>query len=210
MNVADRGTSKEQLAYGGGAMWDRPADDEPLEISMYVIAPERPVDQPEVFDDESDGEDVGVGPAADPVLLPRQGTGTWPNGERAVRLGNAEEILITLPTNPFEAMAAARAISGNEGLARSLQIAAGSERVGEFEVGWSGSLRAPVRRRPVSVRLYASPSLNVTVMTIVPAKARKISSRWFVRNGLRAAREFGEQIVAEVEDAPGRTTTHLV
>jgi hypothetical protein len=61
-------------------------------------------------------------------------------------------------------------------------------------VSWQAALRAPLLWRKVSLRIYASPSLNVTVMTIVPDKARKISSRWFVHMGLKAARQLAQQI----------------
>lgn len=186
-------------------MWDRPNDhvlEEPIEINMFVVAPQQRAVVRESFDGSPDDIDIDIdqdAPSVDPVLLLRQGTGTWPNGERAVRLGNAEEILITLPTNPFAAMDAARSAMLDMAEIPRLRIDRDSQRSGEFEVQWSAALRAPIRWRKVSLRLYASPSLNVTVMTIVPVKARKISSHWFVRNGLRTAREFGRRVTAEAE-----------
>lgn len=179
-------------------MWERPASDQidrnPVEIPMFVTSIEVPAREPDSDDDEHPV------PTADPALLPRQGTGTWPNGERAVRLGNAEEILITLPTNPFAAMDAARSGEVFAPSIPGLRVDPATRRDGDFEVSWKGALRAPVRWRNVSLRLYASPSLNVTVMTIVPDKARKISSRSFVRVGLRAARQLARQIETHMED----------
>jgi hypothetical protein len=182
-----------------GSMWERPATGhtaaEPIEIMMTVTSVETPGEW--LVDD---AVEVG-GPIprqVDPALLPRQGTGTWPNGERAVRLGNAEEILITLSANPFSAMNVARAGRVFDPEVRHLRVDTTTRRDGDFELSWNGALRAPIRWRKVSLRLYASPSLNVTVMTIVPERARKISSRSFVRVGLRSARELASRIEAEL------------
>ncbi len=178
-------------------MWERPASDQidpdVIEIPMFVTSIEVP-ERESGLDDDDERTVIAV----DPALLPRQGTGTWPNGERAVRLGNAEEILITLPTNPFEAMDVARSGQPFTAPIPGLRVILESRRDGDFEVSWKGALRAPIRWRKVSLRLYASPSLNVTVMTIVPDKARKISSRSFVRVGLRVARQLARQIEAQM------------
>jgi hypothetical protein len=177
-----------------GSMWERPASDpDVIEIPMFVTSIEVP--ERELAPNDDDERTVD---AVDPVLLPRQGTGTWPNGERAVRLGNAEEILITLPTNPFAAMDVARSGKPFAPAIPGLRVALDSRSDGDFEVSWNGALRAPIRWRKVSLRLYASPSLNVTVMTIVPDKARKISSRSFVRVGLRVARQLAREIEAQI------------
>ncbi len=146
-----------------------------------------------------------VGPLAsvEPALLPRSGTGAWPNGERAVRLGNAEEILITLPSNPFAAMKVAQLGEVFDPPISGFVVDVASRRDGDFEVSWSATLRAPIRRRKVSLRIYASPSLNVTVMTIVPHAARKISSRSFVRVGLRSARTLARRIEQGVPQLDG-------
>jgi hypothetical protein len=172
-------------------MWERPTDHEAsgsaeIEIPMFVLSVEVPEAEPI--------DDTDFPAPVDPALIPRQGTGTWPNGERAVRLGNAEEILITLPSNPFAAMDVARAGDVFTPPIPSLRVDLGSRRDGDFEVSWQAALRAPLLWRKVSLRIYASPSLNVTVMTIVPDKARKISSRWFVHMGLKAARQLAQQI----------------
>jgi hypothetical protein len=177
-------------------MWERPTDqslsgDTEIEIPMFVLSVEVP--EPEPIDL------TGVPAPVDPVHVARQGTGTWPNGERAVRLGNAEEILITLPSNPFAAMDVARTVEVFDPPIPGLRVDQDSRRDGDFEVSWKAALRAPLRWRRVTLRIYASPSLNVTVMTIVPNKARKISSRWFVHFGLKAARQLAAQIDAALQ-----------
>lgn len=181
-------------------MWKRPTSDpvdpDPFEITMFVTSFEAPAPAPVPNPDHEGDEHTAL--AADPVLLRRQGTGTWPNGERAVRLGHAEEILITLPSNPFKAMDVARTGRPLVPPIRGLRVALDSRRDGDFEVSWNGALRAPIRWRNVSLRLYASPSLNVTVLTIVPDKARRILSRSFVRVGLRVARELAGQIEGQL------------
>jgi len=177
-------------------MWERPTDlsdgaspiGAEIEIPMFVLS----VEVPEAESEDPTDPAVDRAASVDPALIARQAT--WPNGQRAVRLGNAEEILITLASNPFAAMDVARTDVAFTPAIPGLRVDLGSRRDGDFEVSWEAALRAPVRWRKVSLRLYASPSLNVTVMTIVPDKARTISSRWFVRLGLRAARQLASQI----------------
>lgn len=174
-------------------MWERQVSDDVIEFSMTVTS----VDVPDLaWSDPSEQETpVVVTEPVDQTLMPRQGTGTWPNGERAVRLGHAEEILITLASNPFEARDVARLGGVFDPPIRGLRVDVESRRDGDFEVSWNAALHtAPLRWRPANLRLYASPSLNVTVITIVPNKARKVSSRLFVRFGLRAARQLGAAI----------------
>lgn len=194
-SVGSAAWRRSQIGRTVGFMWERPVSEhpgaEPIIIPMTVTSVEVPGDT-----DARDGRHVV--PAVDPSLLPRHGTGAWPNGDRAVRLGNAEEILITLPSNPFAAMDVARSDHIFEPQIRHLRVDSATRRDGDFEVSWSGALRAPVRWRKVSLRLYASPSLNVTVLTIVPQNARKISSRSFVRRGLQAARELARRIEHEL------------
>jgi hypothetical protein len=174
-------------------MWERHASDDVIEFPMTVTSVEVPDPG---WRDPGERKTTAVG--AEPVdhtLMPRQGTGTWPNGERAVRLGHAEEILITLASKPFEAMDVARLSGVFDPPIRGLRVDLDSRRDGDFEVSWNAALHtAPLRWRAASLRLYASPSLNVTVLTIVPNKARTVSSRLFVRFGLRAARQLGAAI----------------
>ena len=183
-------------------VWERPSDRADLDEIVFEVYE---VVVPQAGARNDDGGATNEHPAppgeVEQRLGQRQGAGTWPNGERAVRLGNAEEILITLPTNPFGAMDVARHGDVFEQIVRGLRIDPATRRDREYEVSWDGALRAPVRWRPVSVRIYASPSLNVTVMTIIPVRARKISSRSFVRVGLRAAREVGRRIEIALDDA---------
>jgi hypothetical protein len=174
-------------------MWERYASDDVIEFPMTVTSVEVPK-----LGWSGPGEREAAAVVTTPLdhtLMPRQGTGTWPNGERAVRLGHAEEILITLASKPFEAMDVARLGGVFDPPIRGLRVDLDSRRDGDFEVSWNAALHtAPLRWRAASLRLYASPSLNVTVITIVPNKARKVSSRLFVHFGLRAARQFGGAI----------------
>jgi hypothetical protein len=171
-------------------MWERHASDDVIEFPMTVTSVEVP---------DRCGQEPGerqptavAGEAINQTLMPRQGT---PNGERAVRLGHAEEILITLAAKPFEAMDLARLGGVFDPPFRGLRVDLDTRRDGDFEVSWNAALHiAPLRWRAASLRLYASPSLNVTVITIVPNKARKVASRLFVRFGLRSARQFGAAI----------------
>ncbi|MDG1393171.1 MAG: hypothetical protein P8P69_14125 [Ilumatobacter sp.] len=131
-------------------MWKRPTSDQvdpdPVEITMFVTSFEAPAPAPVPAPNPDVEGDEHTALAADPVLLRRQGTGTWPNGERAVRLGHAEEILITLPSNPFRAMDVARTGRPFVPPIRGLRVALDSRRDGDFEVSWNGALRGLVER----------------------------------------------------------------
>jgi len=87
-------------------MWERHASDDVIEFPMTVTSIEVPA--PGRKDPDEQTASAVTAEPVDQTLMPRQGTGTWPNGERAVRLGHAEEILITLALKPFEAMDVAR------------------------------------------------------------------------------------------------------
>ena len=146
-------------------MWERHASDDVIEFPMTVTSIEVPA--PGRKDPDEQTASAVTAEPVDQTLMPRQGTGTRPNGERAVRLGHAEEILITLALKPFEAMDVARLGGVFHPPIRGLRVDLDSRRDGDFEVSWKAVLHtAPLRWRAASLRLYASPSLNVTVIRL--------------------------------------------
>ena len=64
--------------------------------------------------------------------------------------------------------------------------------------GTRGLALWPWQHRPVRLRLYASPSLNVTVLALSPAKARPAARRRFLRVGNRVMNELRDRVDAAV------------
>ena len=57
----------------------------------------------------------------------------------------------------------------------------------------------PWQQRRVRLRLYASPSLNVTVLALSPTKARSAARRRFLRVGNRVMNELRDRLDAAVD-----------
>jgi hypothetical protein len=118
------------------------------------------------------------------------------------RSGFPEEILVTLHADPVAA--ARRALDGAvfERPPSRLQVDRGSLRARRNDLLWRCTLRTGRwRRRPAMIRLYGSPSSNVTVLTLSPDRPRRIAARGFLRVGLRTMTELRDRLAAEVLDA---------
>jgi hypothetical protein len=118
-----------------------------------------------------------------------QGTG------RPGRPGFRDEILVTLRTGPVSAVAEAlRADLFHPPIGR-LHIDESTREVGRYELSWQAVLRvSPWQKRQVKLRLYASPSLNVSVLSLLPPQQRSSARRGFLRIGLRAMNELKDRI----------------
>jgi len=165
------------------------------EITMYVIdAPTTPV-QP-VVDDAVDEILVFAGDLLeDPALAQRSGTGAWVNGDRAVRTGSCEEVLVTVAGDRLGRLGEC---DPNELFSRPLKrldVDLSSLRRAQHELAWDVHVRTlPGRHRRASMRVYSSPSGNVTVLTLVPATTSKMFPTAFIRAGLRSMREVGTRL----------------
>jgi hypothetical protein len=157
-------------------------------------------------------ERLGLVPSLPPVADIEQ---TRPRLTPGARLGQAvdeprrsgfpEEILVTLHADPVTT--AERALAGTALRSASrLRIDRSTLRVRRNDVLWRCTLRTgPLRRRPAMVRLYGSPSANVTVLTLSPERPRRVATRGFLRAGLRAMTELRDRLADEVAEAhPGR------
>ncbi len=153
-------------------------------------------------------ERLGLVPTVPPVADIDQ---TQPRLTPGARLGQAvdeprrsgfpEEILVTLHADP--ATTAERALAGTAfRSAPRLLVDRSSLRVRRNDVLWRCTLRTgPWRRRPATVRLYGSPSANVTVLTLSPERPRRVATRGFLRVGLRVMTELRDRLAAEVAEA---------
>ncbi len=154
-------------------------------------------------------ERLGLVPTVPPIADIDQ---TQPRLTPGARLGQAvdeprrsgfpEEILVTLHADPVTT--AERALAGTAfRSAPRLRVDRSTLRVRRNDVLWRCTLRiGPLRRRPAMVRLYGSPSANVTVLTLSPERPRRVATRRFLRVGLRAMTELRDRLAAEVAEAP--------
>jgi hypothetical protein len=120
--------------------------------------------------------------------------------ERRSRSGHAEEIQLTLRSRPRVAQPTACEMGDLDSTARRLRVDASTLRHNERELSWDAVLRAPIwRRRKVTLKLFASPSSNVSVVTLVPMKPHRVARKHFLRTGIRALEAVSRHIDAEVD-----------
>jgi hypothetical protein len=129
-----------------------------------------------------------------------QGTG------RPGRPGFRDEILVTLRSNPV--VAVTEAVSGDlfvPPIGR-LTVDGTSLEVDRYELSWQAVLRvSPWQNRSVRLRLYASPSLNVSVLSLVPPQQRSAAKSSFLRVGLKVMNQLRDRLDERVDRASAAT-----
>lgn len=133
-----------------------------------------------------------------PVARQVQGTG------RPGKVGYRDEIVVTLRSDPMRAVT--EAVDGDvfEPPIRHLEVDPESMVSSRYELNWTASIRVGLgRRRPARLRLYASPSLNVTVMSLFPLKQRPIAKASFLRRGLKVMNALRDRIDDRVDATGG-------
>jgi len=123
--------------------------------------------------------------------------------ERRKDTGHPEEILVTMRCRPPVARDIATASPVFSPDLRRLRVDVTTLRRDRRELAWDAVIRAPLwRRRPATLRLWASPSSNVSVLTLTPKKPHKVARRGFIRAGVRALHDLSARIDAEAEASP--------
>ena len=190
-------------------MWARPDDDQPSAVD----------DRPPINSIKSVGPNDRTKPATeftaifgDPTAWRALGDGSIGHhrrGSEAVtgggdtldrrRKGSSDDVLVTLLAHP--ASSADQAVNGSAlTVSRRLHVDIAGRRSERRDLVFDAALRTFLwRRRPARLRLYGSASMNVTILTLTPAQARRRPSRWFVRSGYRTMERVAEQLAAEVE-----------
>ena len=131
---------------------------------------------------------------ADPAfrrLGPRfvQGTG------RPTRAGYRDEIIVTAAARPASAVAVAVGSPWLSPPTAGLAIDESSLTSRRYELTWDALMTLrPWHRRRVRLRLYASPSLNVTVLALTPVASRQAARRRFLRVGNRAMNDLRDRL----------------
>jgi hypothetical protein len=120
------------------------------------------------------------------------------------RTGHPEEILVTLRSRPTVARAIAADVEVFGPGLRRLRVDAATIRRDQRELSWDAVLRAPLwRRRRATLKLFASPSSNVAVLTLTPKRPRRAAGHGFIRAGVRALHDICERIDTVAESRPG-------
>lgn len=127
------------------------------------------------------------------------------------KTGYRDEIVVTLRSGPLHAVT--EAIEGRlfDPPIDRLTIDPGSVETSRYELRWRALIRiSPWQRRPATLRLYASPSLNVTVLSLRPFKPRGIARRSFLRVGLRVMNRLRDRVDERVAAAQALHCRQLV
>ena len=115
------------------------------------------------------------------------------------RSGFPEEILVTLHSDPRQAAQVALEQGVLDGSPRQLLIDTASLRARRNELVWSATLRTwPWAGRPARLRLYGSPSANVTVLTLTPLHPHRVATRSFLRVGMRTMTELRDRLARDI------------
>jgi len=127
---------------------------------------------------------------------PVQGTG------RPAKSGFRDEIIVTARSGPERAVAVAVRSGLFSPPVNRLVVDESSMTSRRYELAWDARITLwPWQRRPVRLRLYASPSLNVTVLALSPPKARPAARRRFLRIGNQVMNELRDRLDAVVASA---------
>lgn len=118
------------------------------------------------------------------------------------KTGYRDEIVVTLRSTPMHAVT--EAIGGTlfDPPINRLTIDTGSVETSRYELRWRALIQiSPWQRRAATLRLYASPSLNVSVLSLRPVKPRGIARRSFLRVGLRVMNRLRDRVDERVAAA---------
>lgn len=125
---------------------------------------------------------------------PVQGTG------RPGKAGFLDEILVTARSGPERAVGVAVRPGLFAPPVKRFAVDASSITSRRYELAWDARIALwPWEHRRVRLRLYASPSLNVTVLALSPVKSRAAARRRFLYVGNRVMNELRDRLDVLVE-----------
>jgi len=200
------GAARTPDSHRSDSVWARPHD-EPAETEDHVTG--SGPSEPNEFDEAATeftaifGDPAAMRALGDAAVEHRRrGMATAAGGGDTLdrrKKGSSDDVLVTLLAHP--ASTADQAVNGTAlAASRRLRVDIEGRRSERRDLVFDASLRTFLWwRRPARLRLYGSASMNVTILTLTPAVARRRPSRWFVRSGYRAMERILEQLEAEVE-----------
>ncbi len=179
----------------------RNTDSDQESIEVILLNPDgTPLDRPQPTGDGSaDAADLS-GIIADGIR--RLGRTTATPGHRAggtsgrvTRQGCDEEVVTPVLVSPELAAAAMAGRDFWSQSATGLSVDPTSLQIDRAGLHWRARLRTgPLCRRAANLRVYSSPSRNVTVLELVPEARRLIQTRAFVRRGVPAIGELAARL----------------
>lgn len=117
--------------------------------------------------------------------------------DRRRRRGCPEEVVVPLLLKPGHAV---RRAADDRQLVRrlaKLQVVDGSERIDQSGIIWDVTVSTGVMRRvPAALRITGSPSGNITVVQLIPARPIRFGVRRFIRSGISIVAELGDRLTA--------------
>lgn len=137
--------------------------------------------------------------AQDPLGRNRRGPRSVQGTGRPAKAGYRDEIMVTLRSSPADAIAeAVRGDFFDPSIPR-LQVDRTSLNSSRYEMSWAAKLRGwGWQAREVRIRLYPSPSLNVTALAMTPYRPRRVARNSFLRSGKRVMSELRDRLDDEV------------
>ena len=116
-------------------------------------------------------------------------------GDRVTRQGCDEEVVTPVLVSPQLAAIAMAGRGFFRNAAAGLKVDPTSLQVDRTGLQWRARLRTgALCSRAANLRLYSSPSQNVTVLELIPEARRLIRTRAFVRRGVPAVGELAARL----------------
>ena len=114
------------------------------------------------------------------------------------RKGAGDDIIHAVRADPVLAITAMLGAGPLDPPIPGLRVTLSSRVADHRGVTWAASVRPPLalRRRRARLRVYPSPSTNVTFIELIPDRPRRRRSGGFIRAGVRISETLGNRLIA--------------
>ncbi|MEM7285941.1 MAG: hypothetical protein AAF480_06280 [Actinomycetota bacterium] len=121
-----------------------------------------------------------------------------PSMQQSDRKGAGDDVIHAVRADPEIAITAMLDATPLSPPIRGLQVTIASRVADHRGVTWKASVRPPFspRRRRARLRVYPSPSTNITFIELIPDRPRRRRSAGFIRAGNRITEILGNRLIA--------------
>lgn len=121
-----------------------------------------------------------------------------PSMQQSDRKGAGDDVIHAVRADPELAITAMLEGFPLEPAIRGLRVTVESMVADHRGVTWKASVRPAFspRRRRVRLRVYPSPSTNITFIELIPDRPRRRRSAGFIRSGARISEVLGNRLIA--------------
>ena len=121
-----------------------------------------------------------------------------PSMQQSDRKGAGDDVIHAVRADPEVAITAMLDGTPLEPQIRGLRVAVASKVADHRGVTWKASVRPAFspRRRRARLRVYPSPSTNITFIELIPDRPRRRRSAGFIRSGVRITEALGNRLIA--------------